>query len=121
MDSIDITKRRFEILFSAKLRLKDKMLEAARIQDRIREKSKDWKGSPVIREWRDKRCRDKISKFKVEVKQGKENNCIWKTQQPDSGQLWKGLGFHTLVFHDAGILSHRSISWHHGNGSIEKK
>ncbi len=57
MDSIDITKRRFEILFSAKLRLKDKMLEAARIQDRIREKSKDWEGSPVIREWRDKRRR----------------------------------------------------------------
>ena len=57
MDSINMTKKRFEILFAAKLRLKDKMLEAAEIQDRLREKSKDWKGSPVVREWRDKRCR----------------------------------------------------------------
>lgn len=57
MDSIDVTKKRFEILFASKLRLKDKMLEAAKIQDGLRKKSKDWKGSPVIREWRDKRCR----------------------------------------------------------------
>lgn len=57
MDSLNIIKKRFEILFAAKLRLKDRMIEAAKTQDRLREKSKDWKGSPVVKEWRDKRCR----------------------------------------------------------------
>lgn len=52
-----MTKKRFEIFFASKLRLKDKMLEAAKVQDRLRKKSKNWRGSLVVREWRDKRCR----------------------------------------------------------------
>ncbi len=51
------TINRFGSIFSMKLKLKDKIVRAIKVQDKLREKSKEWNGALEIRKWRNKRCR----------------------------------------------------------------
>ncbi|MFQ6054865.1 MAG: hypothetical protein ACE5J9_04690 [Methanosarcinales archaeon] len=55
MDTLDMVEKRLEILLAAKLREKDKIKNAIMIQDRLRNKSKNWNGVKEIRKWRDGR------------------------------------------------------------------
>ncbi len=52
---LDIIKRRFEILVTARMRRGANIRKAARTQDRIREKAGKWSGALEIRRWRDRR------------------------------------------------------------------
>lgn len=51
------TINKFGTIFLMRLRLKDKLIRAVKIQDKLREKSKNWKGVSEIRKWREQRCR----------------------------------------------------------------
>jgi hypothetical protein len=52
---MDIIRRRFEILVTARLRKGANIREAVKVQDRIREKAGRWSGAREIRKWRDRR------------------------------------------------------------------
>jgi len=51
-----VIERRLDLLLNARLRDRDKVEKAISTQDRLREKSKGWKGVEEIRKWRDSRC-----------------------------------------------------------------
>jgi|GEM_PF-6962863 len=51
------TINRFGNIFLMRLKLKDKILRAIKIQDKLREKSKGWNAVLEIRKWRDQRYR----------------------------------------------------------------
>ncbi len=55
LDTLDTIEKRFEIMFGARVRDKDRMMHAIEVQDRLRGKSKDWKGAEEIRKWRNQR------------------------------------------------------------------
>ena len=55
IDNLNLFQRRMEIIIGAKLREKDKIADAIKIQDSIRSKIKSWNGSEEIRKWREKR------------------------------------------------------------------
>lgn len=55
LDTLDIIEKRLEIMFGARVRDKDRMMHAIEVQDRLRGKSKDWKGAEEIRKWRNRR------------------------------------------------------------------
>ncbi len=55
LDTLDMIGKRLEIIFGARIRDKDRMMHAIEVQDRLRGKSKDWKGTEEIRKWRDQR------------------------------------------------------------------
>ncbi|HEY9245267.1 MAG TPA: hypothetical protein VIO11_00320 [Candidatus Methanoperedens sp.] len=47
--------KRLEIMVGARVRDKDRMMHALEVQDRLRSKSKNWKGTEEIRKWRSRR------------------------------------------------------------------
>ena len=53
--TLDTIERRLEIMFGARVRDKDRMMHAIETQDKLREKSRDWKGTEEIRKWRNQR------------------------------------------------------------------
>jgi len=55
MDNLELIQRRMEILSGAKLRERDRINSAIKIQDLIRAKSGRWNGSKEIRKWREAR------------------------------------------------------------------
>jgi hypothetical protein len=55
LDTLDTIEKRLEIMFGARVRDKDRMAHAIEVQDRLRSKSKDWKGTEEIRKWRNQR------------------------------------------------------------------
>lgn len=55
LDTLDIIEKRLEIMVGARVRDKDRMMHAIEVQDRLRGKSKNWKGAEEIRKWRSRR------------------------------------------------------------------
>lgn len=55
MDTLDIVEKRLEIMFGARVRDKDRMMHAIEVQDKLRSKSRGWKGEIEIRKWRNQR------------------------------------------------------------------
>lgn len=55
IDTLDIIERRLEIMSGARVRDKDRMMHAIQVQDKLREKSRGWKGAEEIRKWRNRR------------------------------------------------------------------
>lgn len=55
LDTPDTIEKRLEIILGARVRDKDRMIHAIEVQDRLRGKSKDWKGAEEIRKWRKQR------------------------------------------------------------------
>jgi hypothetical protein len=55
IDTLDTIERRLEIMFGARVRDKDRMMHAIETQDKLREKSRGWKGAEEIRKWRNQR------------------------------------------------------------------
>ncbi len=55
LDTLDTIEKRFEIMFGARVRDKDRMIHAIEVQDRLRGKSQDWRGVEEIRKWRNQR------------------------------------------------------------------
>ena len=55
LDTLDTIEKRLEIMFGARVRDKDRMMHAIEAQDRLRGKSKGWKGTEEIRKWRNQR------------------------------------------------------------------
>ncbi|MFZ3058683.1 MAG: hypothetical protein WA102_02995 [Candidatus Methanoperedens sp.] len=55
MDTLDIVENRLEIMVGARVRDKDRMMHALEVQDRLRGKSRGWKGADEIRKWRTQR------------------------------------------------------------------
>lgn len=55
MDTLDIVEKRLEIMFGARVRDKDRMMHAVEVQDKLRSKSRGWKGTIEIRKWRNQR------------------------------------------------------------------
>lgn len=55
LDTLDTIEKRLEIMFGGRVRDKDRMMHAIEVQDRLRGKSKDWKGVEEIRKWRNQR------------------------------------------------------------------
>ncbi|HEY9206093.1 MAG TPA: hypothetical protein VIO58_09240 [Candidatus Methanoperedens sp.] len=55
LDTLDIIEKRLEIMVGARVRDKDRMMHAMEVQDRLRGKSKHWKGTEEIRKWRNRR------------------------------------------------------------------
>lgn len=52
LETLELIKRRLELLVGAKLRETKKMKEAIKIQDAIRSKVGKWEGSKEIKKWR---------------------------------------------------------------------
>ncbi len=55
IDTLDTIERRLEIMLGARVRDKDRMMHAIETQDKLREKSRGWKGAEEIRKWRNQR------------------------------------------------------------------
>ncbi len=55
IDNLDTIERRLEIMLGARVRDKDRMMHAIETQDKLREKSRGWKGAEEIRKWRNQR------------------------------------------------------------------
>ena len=55
LDTLDMIEKRLEIMVGARVRDKDRMMHALEVQDRLRSKSKNWKGTEEIRKWRSRR------------------------------------------------------------------
>lgn len=55
MDTVSTVERRFGIIVGARLRDKSRIENAISTQDRLRKKSKGWRGMKEIRKWRDSR------------------------------------------------------------------
>ncbi len=55
LDTLNLFKKRMELLVGAKLKETNKTKEAMKVQDRIRAKIGDWKGSEEIKKWRKER------------------------------------------------------------------
>ncbi len=55
IDALDTIERRLEIMLGARVRDKDRMMHAIETQDKLRKKSRGWKGTEEIRKWRNLR------------------------------------------------------------------
>ncbi len=55
IDTLDTIERRLEIMLGARVRDKDRMMRAIETQDKLRKKSRGWKGAEEIRRWRNQR------------------------------------------------------------------
>lgn len=55
MDTLDIVEKRLEIMLGARVRDKDRMVHTIEVQDKLRSKSRGWKGTIEIRKWRNQR------------------------------------------------------------------
>jgi len=55
LDDLEVFRKRTEILSGAKLRERDRMNSAMKVQDTIRSKAGKWSGSREIRKWREAR------------------------------------------------------------------
>jgi hypothetical protein len=55
IDALDTIERRLELMSGARVRDKDRMMHAIETQDKLREKSRGWKGAEEIRKWRNRR------------------------------------------------------------------
>ena len=53
--NLDELSKRMEIIMAGRLKRKDKIEKAVKIQDSLSEKSGSWKGSEEIRKWRETR------------------------------------------------------------------
>ncbi len=51
-----VMEKRLDVLLKSRLRDKERIEKAISTQDRLREKSKNWRGAEEIRKWRDSRC-----------------------------------------------------------------
>ena len=55
IDTLDTIERRLELMSGGRVRDKDRMTHAIETQDKLRAKSRGWKGTEEIRKWRNRR------------------------------------------------------------------
>lgn len=55
IENFEQLRRKLSIMIAGRLRKKERMLEAIRIQDRLSKKSGSWNGAEEIRKWREKK------------------------------------------------------------------
>ena len=55
--NIEGLKKKLDIIITGRLRKKEDIIEAVKIQERLRKKSGSWNGAEEIRKWREKKYR----------------------------------------------------------------